>query len=384
MEHDQPNKSSKRQKLAPATGESTESHASGQEDHPPVTTLRSALTRRFELLAELSALDDTIFQARAEIKAAGDDVIEPDSLVVVGENSVSHMCNFLDVPSLCCFDQVNKAFREIAKRHWLSRDAALVSQSKSKANNPRARAIMEYRAIYFMDSICSEQQVLDHTVLENPNEKGSYGPKCRGCQKYYTLNGAFIRERPGEFEPFLRIAKGDQILLQGFFPVTIAMVGGYRDVSISIPLAVINWHAADELGRLADLDDGDDWNGMETLLREFGENLTISIAEVEKTYFGFESRYESPDKSPCPHQVYLVRAQSGFRPESFSPGVRKLVSTMWMHCGVHSRHKCRKRGGDSLKESRRNGKRITLLWHAKMKAFSVKLSTNWYVVPLVA
>ena len=85
-------RSSKRQKRGEISNEPPRSDVDVEEEHyhPAVSTLRSALSRRFELLAELSALDATISQARADIKSAEEDVLEPDSLAVRSGQRIRH------------------------------------------------------------------------------------------------------------------------------------------------------------------------------------------------------------------------------------------------------------------------------------------------------
>ena len=374
-------RSSKRQKRGEISNELPRADADAEEDHnhPAVSTLRSALSRRFELLAELSALDATISQAREDIKSAGEDVLEPDSLMVIGPDNASAVASFLCVPSLCCFDRASKTFQEIVRKHWIARDAATVCQSKSMANNPRTRVIMEYRAVRFVDRVCTERQILDHLVSEEPDEEGYYRSRCRGCQDecYEYLNVA-LYERSDEFEPFLRFAKGDEILLQGFYPATSRddpdPYSLKNQLTVSdIPLDLFEWSGAGQLSRLNKHEDKDDGkcNEVETLLRDFGEGLTISIVAVKKLYGGLGYDGSAHDHY-VDNSVYFVMGQNDFNPISSLDGLYTCSSSMWMHWKIHAGYKHKKDEPRSLAVSRRNGDGLSLLWDAKKKMFEVR------------
>jgi len=375
-------RSSKRQKRGQIITEPPRFDADAEDHyHPAVSTLRSALSRRFELLAELSSLDATISQARADIKGAGGGVLEPDSLAVIGPDNASAVASFLCVPSLCCFDRVSKAFRKIARRYWIALDAASVCQSRSMANNPRTRVIMEYRAVRFVDRVCTERQILDHTVSEEPGEGGYYRPKCRGCEDLNYLNVA-LDERSDEFEPFLRFAKGDEILLQGFFPATSRHDPNSLKSRLAvsdIPLDLVKWSGAGRLSRLDmptgpkahEFKDDGKRNEVKTLLRDFGEGLTISIVAVQKVYGG------GYDGSGHDHyvdeSVYFVMGQNGFKPGYFdASGILPCASSMWMHWKIHVGCKHKRDDSLSLAVSRKNGDELTLFWNPKKKMFSVE------------
>ena len=370
-------RSSKRQKRGQIITEPPRFDADAEDHyHPAVSTLRSALSRRMELLAELSSLDATISQARADIKGAGGNVLEPDSLAVIGLDNASAVARFLCVPSLCCFDHVSKAFREIAGRHWIARDAAAVCQSRSRATNPRTRVIMEYRAVRVVDRICTERQILDHTVSEEPDECGFYRPKCRGCEDlcYEYLNVA-LYVRSDAFEPFLRFVKGDEILLQGFFPATSRddpnSLKSQLTVS-DIPLDSFEWSGAGRLSRIDKHDGKDDGkcDEVENLLRDFGEGLTISIFAVNKLYGGGYDGSAAHDHY-ANESVHFVMGQNGFKPTSFSGGIYTCASSMWMHWKIHCGYK-QWDDSHSLAVSRKNGDELTLFWDAQKKMFSVR------------
>ena len=116
----------------------------------PHGDLDLAFERRAQALMDIEAAklrlevsEDDIEKARQDIRARGE--AEFDSLLVVGNDSVSHILCYVDVKQLCLCEMTCKAFHRLSGGGWKALDK-MTGPNKSTVDSPKSRCVRYVRA----------------------------------------------------------------------------------------------------------------------------------------------------------------------------------------------------------------------------------------------
>lgn len=174
---------------------------------------------------------------------------EYDSLLVVGNDSVSHILCYFDVKQLCQCERTCKAFQRLSGEGWKGLDKRSGS-NKSIVENPKSRCVRYVRASEYtrkMEGLASSHRWGDH---RHAYERNTVGWHSRACDVFkHEVDDRFanaVCDFPDELatvdkadrELYLLIRAGPfatrtgkrpgTVLMEGFFPLR-SLEGGIRD-----------------------------------------------------------------------------------------------------------------------------------------------------------
>ena len=240
---DGPSSRHKRMRLEPEVIKDDDDQKPSADPH---RDLDLAFERRAQALIDIEAAtlrlevsEDDIEKARQDIRARGE--AEFDSLLVVGNDSVSHILCYVDVKQLCLCEMTCKAFHRLSGGGWKALDK-MTGPNKSTVDSPKSRCVRYVRASEYaqkMERHASSHRWGDHEAAYE--DSGYSDPLLLGsCDVFkHEVDDGFpnaVCDFPDELatldksekEVFLRISNiSGENMMEGFFPLR-TLEGGLR------------------------------------------------------------------------------------------------------------------------------------------------------------
>ena len=216
----------------------------------PHRDLELAFQRKAKALADLEAAQHAIAKARRDIRARGE--AEFDSLLVVGNDSVSHILSYFDVKKLCQCERTCKSFQRLSEEGWKGLDKRS-GPNKSIVDSAKQRCVRYVRAsehakkmerhasshrwIEYSD-ICENTDVQYESLPSDNNDicdqlKNEIWPdnddnSCESSALCGFPNELATVDK-AKTELFLRICnRSGEVMMEGFFPLR-TLEGGLRN-----------------------------------------------------------------------------------------------------------------------------------------------------------
>lgn len=171
--NDGPSSQHKRMRLEPEDINEDDEQKPSADPH---RDLDLAFQRKAKALADLKAAHHDIAKARKDIRARGE--AEFDSLLVVGNDSVSHILSYFDVKKLCQCEITCKSFQRLSEEGWKGLDERS-GPNKSIVDSAKQRCVRYVRASEHAKKM--ERHASSHRWIE-------YSDICENTDvQYYSL-----------------------------------------------------------------------------------------------------------------------------------------------------------------------------------------------------
>ena len=270
----------------------------------PHKDLELAFQRKAKALADLEAAQHDIAKARRDIRARGES--EFDSLLVVGNDSVSHILSYVDVKQLCRCEMTCKAFQRLSIDGWRGLDKRITNKS-TVANSPKQRCVRHVRALEYaqkMEQYASSHSWSDYEIICRDsdvryNDSSEYDccdqlkNEVWGCDdndddlcESSVLCGfpdqlAVVDKSERELFLLVRGISGS-VLIEGFFPLR-CLQGGRRNGKHCLDLSSAHCPNWPELETLLShqLSEQDEW-GKKWDERGFEAIATVTLIRLTK------------------------------------------------------------------------------------------------------
>ena len=246
--NDGPSSQHKRMRLEPEDINDDDDQKPSADPH---RDLDLAFQRKAKALADLKAAQRDIAKARRDIRARGE--AEFDSLLAVGNDSVSHILCYVDVKQLCQCERTCKAFRRLSGDGWKYLDKRTGQNNSTVAHSPKERCVRYVRASEYAQkmepyanshrwieysSICENTNVQYHSLPSDNNDicdqlKNEIWPdnddnSCESSALCGFPNELATVDK-SKTELFLRICnRSGEMMMEGFFPLR-TLEGGLRN-----------------------------------------------------------------------------------------------------------------------------------------------------------
>ena len=231
--------SSKRMRLEPEDVKDDDQKSSGD----PHRGLDDALAGKAGALADIQDAQRRLQEFTADEEAARQDIrargeAELDSLLVVGNDSISHLLCYFDAKRLCQCEMTCKAFQNLSAEGWKSLGKK-TGLNKSTSESPKWRCVRYARASRYAQWV--EPHASSHhwdgyiDYAEDPGYDGDDNGYCAvlkdnlasdedSCECYYSCSSfpdELATVDKSERELFLRISanQSGEVLIEGFFPL---------------------------------------------------------------------------------------------------------------------------------------------------------------------
>ena len=242
--------SNKRVRSEPETNDDCDDQKPSADPHGD---LALALQRKAQALADIDAAEenflfqeaqrrlgeciDDIEKARRDIRARGE--AEFDSLLVVGNDSISHILAYVnDAKQLCLCELTCKAFQRMSAEGWSGMDKETCPNKSITANSPKGRCVRYVVASEYaqkMEKYASSHRWSDYRDCYREYSHAPQTVRCDVFKQNVFPNDDNLRENAAacdfpdelatvdklERELFLRIRanRSKEILMEGFFPL---------------------------------------------------------------------------------------------------------------------------------------------------------------------
>ena len=257
----------------------------------PHHDLDLAHQRRSQALADIEAAQQRLNDSLSDIEKARQDIrsrgeAEFDSLLVVGNDSISHLLRFFGAKELCRLEMVCASFKRQSSEAWKALDKAMGQHNRSMSDCPKTRCVRYVRGSEYaqkMEMLASRHRWGDYrryhedpgdfeTVpqLSTLDSCGLFISKAFGCSFGFDATCDFpnMLSQPtggNTYELFLRLSEAGVVLLEGIFPLR--YTGQFPIVYPCLDMA------------LARCQDWPDFERLLTLYRSDGESLKEAILD---------------------------------------------------------------------------------------------------------
>ena len=210
----------------------------------PHRDLDAAFQRKSQALADIEAAQQRLKDSLVDIEKARQDIrsrgeAEFDSLLIVGNDSISHLLTFFGVKGLCRLEMVCKAFKRQSSEAWKVLDKVMGQHNRSMSDCPKTRCVRHRRGSDYaqkMEELAGSHRFVQKSRYhEDPDEWDAFRISTLDyCDKFkeyafghHWSNGAVTCDFPdymamvdsSDKELFVQIRAEGVVLLQGILPL---------------------------------------------------------------------------------------------------------------------------------------------------------------------